>query len=210
MEKSPFIVVTGLSGSGKSVAIRAFEDLDYRCLENLPLRLLEPFEKIVIQDYQSSEEKRPYALLIDCRAEESVTRLLQVIQSIENNGVVVKVIFLDARNEVIVRRYQESRRPHPLIHQVVNNAQSVLEAVDLERNMLSELRNRADLVIDSSETSVHTLRKELQTWINKKGKLTITVQSFGFKFGLPSNADMVLDVRFLANPHFVPELKDKT
>jgi UPF0042 nucleotide-binding protein len=201
MRDTQIIIVTGLSGSGKSVAIKCFEDLGFYCIDNLPTVLLPTFAELCAQ----AGEIRRTALGIDIRDPDFLLSFPEQIASLRQAGFSCEIIFLEARDEVLTRRYSETRRKHPLADQV-----PVLEAIKLEREKLAGLRAMADRIIDTSDYNVHQLRTALASWYttaNPQQHMTISLLSFGYKYGLPFNADLVFDVRFLPNPHFVEHLR---
>jgi UPF0042 nucleotide-binding protein len=195
------VIVTGLSGSGKSVAIKCFEDLGFYCVDNLPTALLRSFAEL---SAQAGEIKR-IALGLDIRDREFLQSFPEQIALLRESGFICEILFLEARDDVLIRRYSETRRKHPLADGV-----PVLDAIKLEREKLAGLRAIADRIIDSSDYNVHQLRAALAVWYtggNQRRMMTISVLSFGYKYGLPFTADLVFDVRFLPNPHFVEHLR---
>jgi UPF0042 nucleotide-binding protein len=198
-----FVVVTGLSGAGKSVAIKSFEDIGFYCVDNLPTALIPTFADLIVQ----SKIER-VALGIDVRERDFFTGLFEMIEALQVDGHQVETLFLEAKEEVLVRRYSETRRKHPLV-----TDGSVPAGITLERQRLEELRQRATRILDTSDFTVHELREFIQTTysaLDDMGRMQILVLSFGFKFGVPYNTDLVFDVRFLPNPHFDPELRAYT
>jgi RNase adapter protein RapZ len=194
------VIVTGLSGSGKSVAIKCFEDLGFYCVDNLPTALLPTFAEL---SAHSGEIKR-IALGLDIRDRDFPLSFPEQIALLRQAGFTCEILFLEARDDVLIRRYSETRRKHPLADGV-----AVLDAIKLEREKLSGLRAIADRIIDSSDYNVHQLRTALTSWYtaaNQRRMMTISILSFGYKYGLPFTADLVFDVRFLPNPHFVEHL----
>ncbi|TVQ80775.1 MAG: RNase adapter RapZ [Bradymonadales bacterium] len=193
-----------MSGSGKSTALNALEDLDYYCVDNLPIKLFEKFLELL--SVGSSEISRA-ALVMDLRDQEFI-RLYR--ESFERASAQfessLEIVFLDSTDESLVRRFSETRRKHPA------SSKSVLEGVQLERNLLADLKEMATRVIDTSDMSVHRLKSEIGSIPKDRGltELQINLISFGFKHGTPKNIDLMLDVRFLSNPHFVQELKQLT
>lgn len=186
-----------------SSALKAFEDLGYFAIDNLPVQLIPTFVRLV----GDSKEIDRTAFVVDVRSREFLGLFPRIHKELEDKGVNVTVLFLEADDEVLLRRYSETRRPHPLPDQ------NVLEAVRQEREMLSRIRDLADHVVDTSEHTVHTLRDVIKDRFAEKGgahELNVTVSSFGFRHGSPRGLDMLFDVRFLPNPHFVPELKPLT
>jgi UPF0042 nucleotide-binding protein len=197
------VVVTGLSGAGKSVAIKSFEDIGFYCVDNLPIALIPTFADLIVQ----SKIER-VVLGIDVRERDFFTGLFEMIEELQVDGHQVEILFLEAKEEVLVRRYSETRRRHPLV-----TDGSVPAGISLERQRLEELRQCATRILDTSDFTVHELREFIQTTYSAPddmGHLQILVLSFGFKFGVPYNTDLVFDVRFLPNPHFDPELRAYT
>jgi UPF0042 nucleotide-binding protein len=195
------VIVTGLSGSGKSVAIKCFEDLGFYCIDNLPTALLPTFAEL---SAQTGEIKR-IALGLDIRDRDFPLSFSEQIALLRQAGFTCEILFLEARDDVLTRRYSETRRKHPLADGV-----AVLDAIKLEREKLSGLRAIADRIIDSSDYNVHQLRAALAAWYtaaNQRQAMTVSILSFGYKYGLPFTADLVFDVRFLPNPHFVEHLR---
>lgn len=183
-----------------SSALNAFEDLGYFAVDNLPVQLIPIFARLCDE---SSEISRT-AFVVDVRSREFLPIFPSIHSELRNKGVEVKVVFLEADDEVLVRRYSETRRPHPL------HERGVLAAIGQERELLSDIRDLADVVIDTSEHTVHTLRDVIKDIFAERGgapEMNLTITSFGFKHGLPRGLDMLFDVRFLPNPHFVPELR---
>jgi UPF0042 nucleotide-binding protein len=198
------IIVTGLSGSGKSTALNALEDLDYYCVDNLPIKLFDKFLELLTAG--SSEIYRA-ALVMDLRDQEFIKNYREHFERAKSLfGSTIEILFLDSSDESLVRRFSETRRKHPA------SAKNVLEGVQTERLLLADLKEMASHVIDTSEMDVHKLKKEVSQF--RKGsspkELQVNLISFGFKHGIPKNLDLMLDVRFLPNPHFVPELKALT
>ncbi|MFO0732933.1 MAG: RNase adapter RapZ [Nitrospiraceae bacterium] len=199
------VVVSGLSGSGKSHALKAFEDAGYFCVDNLPPALLPTFVELC---HQQGGEIKNVALGIDIRERVFFGDLVKVLDEVRALGHAVELIFLEARDEVLVRRFSESRRPHPVLPHM-----PVLDGVRFERVRLSELRKHADRVIDTSDITVHDLRERLTREFRQDSggrRMTISLVTFGYKFGVPYDIDLLFDVRFLRNPFFVPELKPLT
>ncbi|TKF34659.1 RNase adapter RapZ [Vibrio kanaloae] len=200
------IVVSGQSGAGKSVALRVLEDLGYYCVDNLPVNLLNDFVKSV------SEINQNVAVSIDIRnlpkEPQLVTDTLEQLKSATD--IDVNVLFLDASKQTLLKRYSETRRIHPL--SIGQEKLSLEQAIDLEKTLLAPLAEQASIVIDSSECNLYELSEKVRFKVEGKEKqeLIIVFQSFGFKFGLPSDADYVFDVRFLPNPHWEPDLRPLT
>jgi RNase adapter protein RapZ len=201
--KRKIVIITGLSGSGKSTVAKTLEDSGFFCVDNLPLDLV---PKLVELTESSGGELTRLALVIDLRQRTFLPRYSAMLKSLESSGTSLEILFLDARDEVLVRRYSETRRQHPL---AVSG--SVVDGITRERRELAEIKEKADWVIDTSDMTVHQLREEIKKIFEGflGDTLKIAVTSFGFGRGLPMESDMVLDVRFLPNPYFVEELKDK-
>lgn len=198
-----FVVVTGLSGAGKTQAIRSLEDLGYFCVDNLPPTLIPKFAEAC---FQTEGKIDRIALVIDIRGGEFFNDLFESLKALKKLGYNYEILFLDASDEVLVKRYKETRRKHPLAPEG-----RVLKGIELERLKLKEVRDRADNVIDTSGLATRELREKITEIYQKEGqietKLIITVLSFGFKYGIPVDSDLVFDVRFLPNPFYIPELK---
>jgi RNase adapter protein RapZ len=196
------VILTGVSGSGKSTALRALEDAGFYCVDNLPILFL---EKLLELSGHTAGEVSRIALVVDARDGRFLAEAPRIIQEVRAKGTDVQVLFLDASDESLVRRYSETRRRHPL----AGESGTVPDGIAAERRALGELKSIADEVIDSTTLNVHEL-KRLVTRRFAAGdgaRLGVTLVSFGFRFGIPSHADLVLDVRFLPNPFFMPELK---
>ena len=200
-----FVFITGLSGSGKTLAMKALEDAGFFCVDNLPPKLLGPFAELTAKGGESIER---VAVVVDIRERGFLKDFPEVFGRLRKRGFETTLIFLEARDEVVVRRFSESRRPHPL---AVGKG-SVLEAVRKERRKLSAIRRLADQILDTSEMTVHELRRYLlEQFRDVEGRRgpAMNVVSFGYKFGLPHDADLVFDVRFLPNPFFEKDLRAK-
>ena len=190
------LVITGMSGSGKSTAIRALEDAGWFCIDNLPAPLLMKVAEL-------GESRDLLAFVVDVREGTFLKDAPRVIEEARRAGHKVEVLFLDSSDEALTRRYSETRRRHPL-----SGSGGVAEGIGRERELLEPLREQAEHVIETSSMTVHELRRQvMQRFGTTSQGLSISVMSFGFKYGVPSNADLVFDVRFLPNPFFVPELK---
>jgi RNase adapter protein RapZ len=195
------VVVTGLSGSGKSWVNKCLEDMGYFCVDNLPLDLLEPLIDQVTG-------KKLVGIILDVRNPDFAHRFPEILARLRRRVPGTRLLFLDATEESLIRRFSETRRPHPL-----SGKSSLLEALRRERQMLGEVRAVADVVVDTSSMTVHELRSVLQKTFAaapESAGMIVSATSFGYKFGTPHDVDLLFDVRFLANPHFVPELKGKT
>jgi UPF0042 nucleotide-binding protein len=201
---SELVIITGMSGSGKASALKAFEDLGYYCVDNLPVDLIPRFAELALQ---SGEIPRT-ALVVDVREGSQLERLPAILKSIKRM-IPTRVIFLEASDASLLRRFSETRRPHPL-----GTDTTVQASLTTERRHLRSLRALADLVIDTSKFNVHELRSHLTDRFKQhsSGNQTILVScvSFGYRHGVPDDADLVFDVRFLPNPHFVPEFRPLT
>lgn len=197
------VIITGMSGSGKASVLKAFEDLGYYCVDNLPVELIPRFAELV---RQSAEIERT-ALVVDVREGRQLVELPVILKAVKR-VITAKMIFLEASDSVLLRRYSETRRPHPL-----GANTSVKASLAAERRRLRQIRSIADLVIDTSKFNVHELRAHINELFQKKEKgrnILVSCVSFGFKHGVPDDADLVFDVRFLPNPHFVPEFRALT
>lgn len=196
------VVITGLSGAGKSHALKCFEDFGYFCVDNLPPALLPTFVDLC---YRQGGEIQKVALGIDVRERVFFADLVGVLEQVKDLGHAVELLFLEARDAVLVRRFSESRRPHPLLPEL-----PVLEGVRFERERLAEVRAHADRILDTSDLTVHELRDILARQFgpeNASRRLTISLITFGYKYGVPFDVDLLFDVRFLRNPFFEPDLK---
>ncbi len=194
------VIVTGLSGSGKSYVNNCLQDIGYFCVDNLPLELVEPL---------LSQVSAPrVGIILDVRNPEFASRFPGILERVKKRAPGTRLLFLDASEESLIRRFSETRRPHPL-----SGNRSLLQSLRRERQMLEEVRSVADVVVDTSDMTVHELRSFIQKTfaVNPdEARMVVSATSFGFKFGVPHDVDLMFDVRFLANPHFVPELKGKT
>jgi UPF0042 nucleotide-binding protein len=204
--RTRLVLITGLSGSGKSSVAKCFEDLGYYCLDNLPVALLRP----VIEDPgRYVEGARRIAVVTDIRAPKMASSLPGMIRAIDRERVDPFLLFLESTDEVLLRRYSETRRRHPL-----GGGGSVLEAIERERAQLQDLRGLADLVLDTTELTTHDIRarvfREFSPERYARTQLSISLVSFGFKRGIPYGSDMIFDLRFLPNPYFVEELRDQS
>ena len=206
------VVVTGMSGAGRSSALRVLEDLGFYCVDNLPPQLapglLQLFGDGEARTLLLGGAVRQIGLGIDVRTGAFLESAGELVDRVRSSGHEVEVLFLDCADDMLVRRYSETRRPHPLAP-----GGDVMEAIAQERERLGTLRSRATHVIDTSRLSVHELRRALVEYVGRASpghSMRVRVVSFGFKFGLPVDADLVFDVRFLDNPHFVPALRPQT
>jgi len=204
------VLITGMSGSGKSVALHAVEDAGYFSVDNLPPELLLPFVKL-----QQERQNKRVAIAMDVRSAKSLPQVPERLRALADMGVVIKSVFLDSTTDTLVRRYSESRRKHPLSQtdsddESNDQQRALVEAIELERELLADLREHAH-VIDTSLIRPPQLQRYVKSLIVVKGsQLTLVFESFGFKRGIPGDADFVFDVRMLPNPHYEPELKALT
>jgi RNase adapter protein RapZ len=205
-ERARLVVITGLSGSGKSTVAKCFEDLGYFTVDNLPLPLLRNFldNPVALVD-----GNRRIAVVTDVRAPRFAEEFPTLFADIDRRKIAPMLIFLEASDEALVRRFSETRRPHPLAQDG-----TVIQGIRRERELLGELRDRSEMILDTSEWSIHQVRshiyRELAEVPEGYGTLTVSIVSFGFKHGIPYGTDMLFDVRYLANPHFIPGLREQT
>ena len=200
-----FVIVTGMSGSGKSEVMSIFEDLGYYCIDNLPPELISKIYELGVQS-QGTLDK--VAIGIDVRRYKFAQSLQSSLDFIESQTNSSEILFLDCRDEVLVRRYKMTRRRHPLA-----NEDNIINGIQRERDMLLPIKRKAQKTIDTTNMTVKDLRKSILDAFqdgSKKNNLTVSITSFGFKHGIPVDADLVFDVRFLPNPYYIPELKEKT
>src|SRR5256712_8174419 len=205
MQPSSFIIITGLSGSGKGTFLRALEDRGYFCVDNLPVGLLSKFYELILKSDNASAKA---ALVIDVREGETLDEFPAILEEMRKEGALeISLWFLEASEAVLVRRFSETRRPHPLDPNL-----PVLEAVALERERLAPILAMSDVVLDTSQFTIHELRQHAVRLFEERQAqhLLVSLVSFGFKYGVPIDSDLVFDVRFLPNPNFVPELKPYT
>ena len=197
------LVLTGLSGAGRSTGAKVLEDLGFYVIDNLPPGLL----RNVVDLNDLLDTPRRLAVVVDTRAGFPVHDLEAAIVELETSGIAVTLLFLDAEDEVLIRRYEEHRRPHPV------GGDTLAESIATEREMLSDLRAAADMYLNTTETNVHELRKRIERLFQELSTarpLRVAVSSFGFKNGSPRDVDLMFDVRFLPNPHWIPELRSQT
>lgn len=196
------VIITGLSGSGKSTALRALEDIGFFCVDNLPVILLPKFLSITIS---SSPEIKRVALVMDLRERTFLDKYNRIFEALKKRGYRIEILFLESSDESLLHRFSETRRTHPL-----SKTGMIMEGILLEREKLSSLKKMADTIVDTTSLNVHQLKDSIQRHFSlssKFKKLVINVTSFGYRYGVPVEADLVLDVRFLPNPYFVEELK---
>jgi UPF0042 nucleotide-binding protein len=204
-ESLDIVIVTGLSGSGKSFAIRAFEDNGFFCVDNLPALLIPKFLELC-QDHRKGVAR--IALGVDLRGEQFLQSWPAVLEQMRSAGHRIQVLFFDAADDVLLRRFSETRRPHPLA-----GMDSIQEGILRERKALEGMRALADKIIDTSDFTVHQLKREIEQQFCQvpfSRHMGVFLTSFGYKFGIPHDSDIILDTRFLPNPYFVDELRDKT
>ena len=198
-----FIIVTGLSGAGKSEATKSLEDMGYFCVDNLPPTLITKFAEAC---RQSDGKIDKVALVIDIRGGVFFNDLFQSLKDLEKEQFKYEILFLDATDEVLVKRFKEKRRSHPL-----SGGGRVITGIELEREKLREVKDKSDIIIDTSKYKIGDLREEMTKYFGDETlpekQLSITILSFGFKYGIPVDSDLVFDVRFIPNPFYIPELK---
>ena len=196
-----FVIVTGISGSGRSTCLHALEDLGFYCVDNLPTALLPSLEAMMAERLTAT----PVAVGIDIRAGELLGDLDTALQALKTHGVLAELLFLDCADDILIRRFAETRRKHPIWQ-----AGTVTDAIRFERETMLPVRERATLVVDTSEMNIHQLKRHVQRIFDPEYsadlRVIVSIQSFGFKHGLPRDADYVFDVRYVDNPYFVPHL----
>ncbi|MBQ8803005.1 MAG: RNase adapter RapZ [Tyzzerella sp.] len=199
------IVVTGMSGAGKSTALKMLEDIGYFCVDNLPVPLVPKLADMMCSQHMELEK---VALGIDIRSGQKFQELESALEELKKSGIIYEILFLDAQDDVLVKRYKETRRTHPLAER-----NRIDQGILKERKSLESLRKKADYIIDTSQLLTRELQAELNKIFvkNKEYKnIYVTILSFGFKYGIPNDADLVFDVRFLPNPYYIEELRAKT
>lgn len=200
-----FVIVTGMSGAGKTSVLKFLEDINFFCVDNLPPALLPKFAELC---YEQEGEIERVALGIDIRGGKLFNDLFEVLSSLQEKGYEYEILYLDASDEVLIKRYKETRRSHPL-----SRNGSIQEGIRKEREMLWDVKAKATYIIDTSQVLTRQLKEQINGIFveNKKHEnLVITIQSFGFKYGIPTDSDLVFDVRFLPNPFYIQELKELT
>ncbi len=200
------VIITGMSGAGRTEAMHTFEDLGYFCIDNLPPKLIMSMISLANVPGQN-EIGRKLCIVCDARNREYFNHLIGELENMRSAGITFRIIFLDSRDNVLIARYKASRRRHPLC---INNSRSIAQAIAYERNLINSLRGLADSYIDTSDMTTRQLREELRLLYaggSQKDGLDVVVYSFGFKHGAPTDADIIIDVRFLPNPFYVPELR---
>jgi UPF0042 nucleotide-binding protein len=199
------VILTGLSGSGKASALKAFEDLGFYSVDNLPLELIPRFAELILKSVEIDRA----AIVVDVREGSRLDRFPAILNKVRK-VLPTRVVYLEASEDALVRRFSETRRPHPL-----GRGETVITSIHAERKRLDPVRNVADILLDTTKFNVHDLRAHINSQFERGGgktdrNLTISVTSFGFKNGVPTDADLVFDVRFLPNPHFIPEFRKLT
>ncbi|MEA5093766.1 Nucleotide-binding protein YvcJ [bioreactor metagenome] len=200
-----FVIITGMSGAGKSQAIKILEDINYYCMDNLPPALLPNFAELCSS---SSKDVNKVAVVADIRGGIFFKDLFNSLDELKNKGIKYHILFLDASDEELVKRYKEQRRPHPL-----SSTGTIVDGIHEERLSLEEVKKRSDYIIDTTSMKMGRLKEELLSIFvqgNISYNINITVMSFGYKYGLPQDSDLVFDVRFLPNPFYIEELKSFT
>lgn len=199
------VVLSGLSGAGKTQAIHALEDIGYYCVDNMPPSLIPKFADICVQSQGKLDR---VAIVADIRAKDSLSEVLEELDSVSSPEFGYRILFLDTDDKTLITRYKETRRKHPLAEQ----SGTTQAAIQQERELLAPIRRRADMVIDTTFLSAAQLREKIVSYFSAEGSspLMISVMSFGFKYGLPMEADLVFDVRCLPNPFYIPGLKEHT
>jgi len=202
MKNYRFIIISGLSGAGKSVAIKVFEDLGFFCVDNIPPQLIPKFLEMCLK---SQGKLSKAAFVVDIRGEIFLRELDHTLSELEMMNIQPEILFLEAKDEIIVRRFSETRRKHPL-----QTSHSILDNIQEERKKLEELRSKASIVIDTSNLSPKQLNQEIRRYFQKEtaSSIEINLISFGYKYGIPIDVDLVLDARFLPNPYYVNELSE--
>lgn len=200
------IIITGMSGSGKSSVIKAMEDLGYFCADNIPPSLFFPFIKLI---NESALKPEKIGIVVDGRLKSELKKIDNSLEVLKENGYSYKIIFVDTDNDVLLRRYKETRRLHPLSNEYNN---SLKKAISAERELLNELKAKADFVFDTTNLSSMQFVQKIKDLFTSKitDIMNITTMSFGYKYGIPRDCDLVFDVRCLPNPYYIPDLKEKT
>ena len=201
-----FVIVTGMSGGGKATAIHMLEDAGFYCVDNLPVSLIEKFAELILTP---DSEITKVVLGIDARAGQSFEGVSGILENLKKKGIPVEVLFMDASDQVLIKRYKETRRIHPMN----SDGDRLEDGIAKERDVLAEIKTKADYIIDSSNLLTRELKEELdRIFVNNEeyNSLMVNILSFGFKYGIPSDADLVFDVRFLPNPYYIDELKHQT
>ncbi len=204
MDQQFFHIITGMSGAGKSLASRVYEDQGFYCVDNLPVKLIHQFVELELASRKSLSQ---VVLVCDIRGGDDFQPLFEALDQLEKTGIRHQILFLEASTEVLIRRFSETRRKHPL------RAATLRESIDTERKLLEDLRGYSDVIVDTSSMTGGALKTEILRVIERKFSpehLNVVLTSFGFKYGIPVESDLVFDVRFLPNPHYIPELSPLT
>lgn len=200
-----FVIVTGMSGAGKSTALKMLEDVGYYCVDNLPVPLIEKFSELVSMPNSETEK---VALGVDVRTGQAFEELAKVLDSMKTAGFPYEVLFFESSDEVLIKRYKETRRSHPLAA-----GGRIDQGIIRERQKLNDIKKRADYILDTSQLLTRELKAELERiFVNNQNynSLYVTILSFGFKYGIPTDSDLVFDVRFLPNPYYFEDMRNKT
>lgn len=200
------VIVTGMSGAGKSTALKMFEDMDFFCIDNLPISLISKVVQLTLEGEEGKISR--IALGIDSRNREGLQQIRPVLKELEAQKINYKILFLDAQENILVKRYKETRRSHPMA-----KGDRLEKGIQKERVQMAFLKEKADYILDTSQLLNRDLRAELERIFLDQAdfrNLMVTILSFGFKYGIPADSDLVFDVRFLPNPYYVPELRDLT
>lgn len=202
-EKKEFLIITGLSGAGKTQASKVFEDMGYFCVDNLPAPLIISFAELLIH---SESAINKVCLVMDLRGESFLNHLSESLSFLKKSGICYEILYLEASDEILVQRFKETRRQHPQ-----NLSGDILSGILIEKEKLRELKALSNVVIDTSKKKISELRNQiLETWGKNKEQFSISITSFGYKYGIPIDLDLLMDVRFLINPYYEPNLRELT
>lgn len=200
-----FVIITGISGAGKTVALKTFEDMGYYCVDNLPVFLIPQFAELG----RKNDDISRFAVGVDTRSGKDLESIPEVLNSLDAKGILYRILFLEASDQVLIKRYKETRRSHPLAR-----TGRIEDGINLERTALEWLKSQADFVLDTSALRRHDLTVQLKELVNEKQvdfkNMVVSIMSFGYKYGIPEDSDLVFDVRFLPNPFYIDSLKEKT
>lgn len=200
-----FVVLTGMSGAGKSTALKMLEDMGYFCADNIPVQLISKFAELTVGNITGNTEIDKVALGVDIRSGDNLKEMESVFEELQSRGFPYEIMFLDSSDDILIKRFKETRRSHPL-----SGGERVEQGIAMERNRLAFLKKRADYILDTSQLLTRELKQELENiFVNNREfkSLFVTILSFGFKYGIPTDSDLVFDVRFIPNPYYVDELK---
>ena len=200
-----FVVLTGMSGAGKSTALKMLEDMGYFCADNIPVQLISKFAELTVGNITGNTEIDKVALGVDIRSGDNLKEMESVFEELQSRGFPYEIMFLDSSDDILIKRFKETRRSHPL-----SGGERVEQGIAIERNRLAFLKKRADYILDTSQLLTRELKQELENiFVNNREfkSLFVTILSFGFKYGIPTDSDLVFDVRFIPNPYYVDELK---